>query len=245
MDLEYLVNENGKRVAAFGRAAGMVGMAMGIIIWAKQILGEQLNRIDPWKNEKEMVNECIQLIESAVPKSKYKTPPKVIIIGAKGRCGQGSVYIAKQCKLTEISEWGRNETKRGGPFEEVVNEHDIFVNCIHLKDEIPPFITMELCQSENRRMTVISDVACDPNNPNNPVPVYDSITTVFEPVKRAIDGKVPLDVTAIDHLPSLIPLEASEQYSDDLIDTLLELKNVNSKIWQRAREVFQQNVEKV
>ena len=104
------MDDNGRRVAAFGRAAGMVGMAMGIIIWAKQILGETLNRVEPWKNVQEMVDECVQLIARAVPKSKYGKPPKVIIIGALGRCGSGSVHIAKQCKLTEISEWDLNET---------------------------------------------------------------------------------------------------------------------------------------
>lgn len=30
-DLEFLVNENGRRVAAFGRAAGTVGMAIGAL----------------------------------------------------------------------------------------------------------------------------------------------------------------------------------------------------------------------
>ena len=245
MDLEYLVNDDGRRVAAFGRAAGMVGMAMGIIIWAKQVLGEKLDRIEPWKNEKEMVADCIALIERAAPKSKYGKAPKVIIIGALGRCGRGSVHIARQCKLTEISQWDLDETKAGGPFEAVVNEHDIFVNCIRLMDPIPPFISMDLCKNKERRLTVISDVACDPNNPNNPVPVYDAITTMFEPVRRVIDGKVPLDVTAIDHLPSLIPIEASDQYSDDLIDTLLALKDRKSKVWLRARDTFLQNVAEV
>ena len=224
-------------------------MAMGIIIWAKQILGETLNKIEPWKSEKDMVKDCIKLIERAVPKSKTKKPPKVIIIGALGRCGGGCVHIAKSCNLKEISEWDLDETKDGGPFETIINDHDIFVNCIRLMNKIPPFITMDLCKKKERRLTVISDVACDPNNPNNPVPVYNEITTMFKPVKRVINGNngdiLPLDVTAIDHLPSLIPLEASEQYSDDLIDTLMDLKNRDSKVWQRARNTFLEHVAKV
>ena len=213
----------------------------------KQVLNEKLDKIEAWKCEKDMVNDCIALIKRAAPKSKYKKPPKVIVIGALGRCGGGSVHIAKSCGLTEISEWDLDETKGGGPFETIVNDHDIFVNCIRLMKKIPPFITMDLCKNnKKRRLTVISDVACDPNNPNNPVPVYDAITTMFDPVRRVIDVKDnPLDVTAIDHLPSLIPLEASEQYSDDLIDTLLDLKNRDSKVWQRARDKYLENVAKV
>ena len=187
MDLEFLVNDNGRRVAAFGRAAGMVGMALGIIIWAKQVLGEDLKIVEPWNNEKDMIADCIKLIEKATPLSKYKKPPKVIIIGALGRCGGGAVHIAKSCKLTEISEWDLNETKRGGPFKEIINDHDIFINCIRLMKKIPPFITKELCKDNNRRLTVISDVACDPNNPNNPVPVYNEITTMFKPIHRIIN----------------------------------------------------------
>ena len=224
LDLEYLVDDGGRRVAAFGRAAGMVGMAMGIMVWAKQCLHEELEEAKAWQSEEEMVADCTELIQRAGRR------PKVVIIGALGRCGRGSVHIAKRCKLTEISEWDLAETKGGGPFEAVVHEHDIFVNCIRLTSSIPPFVDMDLCRSKKRRLTVISDVACDPNNPNNPIPVYHAITTMFDPVRRVIepkedDGVKPLDVTAIDHLPSLIPLEASQQYSDDLIATMLDLKN--------------------
>eukprot|EP01084_Bolivina_argentea_P001782 3288_1 len=97
LDLEYLVNDNGRRVAAFGRAAGMAGMAMGIIVWAKQILKEKLDAIDSWASEKAMIAECKQLLERAVPLTKAKKLPKVIVIGALGRCGGGSVYIGKAC----------------------------------------------------------------------------------------------------------------------------------------------------
>jgi len=248
LDLEFLTDDKGRRVAAFGRSAGMVGMAMGIITWCKQVLNEKMTTLDSWPNEQEMVKYCVQLLERAVPKSKHKRAPKVIIIGALGRCGRGSAYIAKQCKLTEISEWDLAETKPGGPFPSVVFEHDIFVNCIRLMTKIPPFITMEMCQQKTRRLTVVSDVACDPNSPNNPVPIYGAITSIFEPVRRVIEASkdvLPLDVTAIDHLPSLIPLEASQHYSEDLLPTLLELKNRQSSVWLRARNVFLDHVAKV
>jgi hypothetical protein len=38
-DLEFLVNEQGRRVAAFGKSAGVVGMALGLWTWANQVLG--------------------------------------------------------------------------------------------------------------------------------------------------------------------------------------------------------------
>lgn len=38
-DLEFLVNDQGRRVAAFGKSAGVVGMALGLWTWANQVLG--------------------------------------------------------------------------------------------------------------------------------------------------------------------------------------------------------------
>lgn len=38
-DLEFLVDEQGRRVAAFGRPAGVAGMAVGLLNWAAQQLG--------------------------------------------------------------------------------------------------------------------------------------------------------------------------------------------------------------
>ena len=59
---------------------------------------------------------------------------------------------------------------------------DIFINCIYLMGKIPPFVTKEAINAdENRRLRLICDVACDPNSPFNPVPVYDIWTTFDAP----------------------------------------------------------------
>ena len=36
LDLEFLTDDNGRRVAAFGRAAGFIGAAVGLLSWAHQ-----------------------------------------------------------------------------------------------------------------------------------------------------------------------------------------------------------------
>ena len=35
-----------------------------------------------------------------------------------------------------------------------------------------------------RKLGVVVDVSCDPNNPNNPLPFYDSATTFDQPCER-------------------------------------------------------------
>jgi hypothetical protein len=88
------------------------------------------------------------------------------------------------------------ETKVGGPFKEVLN-HDIFLNAIYLFKKIPPFITIDLLKSENRKLSVVVDVSCDATNPNNPVPIYNSCTTFNAPCIRAVEHPTnPVDVVS-------------------------------------------------
>jgi saccharopine dehydrogenase (NAD+, L-lysine forming) len=48
---------------------------------------------------------------------------------------------------------------------------------------------------------------------------------------------------AIDHLPTLLPREASEQFSADLLPSLLELKNKDSaRVWTEAEALFKEKM---
>lgn len=135
----------------------------------------------------------------------------------------------------------------GGPFKEIVEDADIFVNCIYLSAQIPPFVNVETLSSPNRRISVICDVSADTTNPHNPIPVYD-ITTTFDkptvPVKLPSQGNnQPLSVISIDHLPSLLPRESSEMFSEALLPSLLQLKDrSNARVWQQAEELFREKV---
>jgi saccharopine dehydrogenase (NAD+, L-lysine-forming) len=61
-----------------------------------------------------------------------------------------------------IVKWDMAETKKGGPFQEIIDV-DIFVNCIYLSQPIPKFITSEfMAQSgDSRRLAVVVDVSCE------------------------------------------------------------------------------------
>jgi len=79
-------------------------------------------------------------------------------------------------------------------------------------------------------LAVISDVSCDPLSPHNTVPIYKSITTLQQPALRILEGDNPLDVIAIDHLPSLLPRESSEFFCGQLIHHL-------KKSWKRKHRL--------
>jgi len=50
---------------------------------------------------------------------------------------------------------------------------------------------------------------------------------------------------AIDNLPSLLPLEASQDYAAQLLPSLLTLGTMDTGVWGRAKSVFDQNIAKL
>ena len=99
--------------------------------------------------------------------------PKVLVLGALGRCGRGAVSMAEGAGLEPVK-WDLEETRKGGPFEELLN-YDIVVNCIYLAKPIPPFINKTLIERPDRRLSVVVDVSCDFTNPENPLPIYSQV----------------------------------------------------------------------
>jgi saccharopine dehydrogenase (NAD+, L-lysine-forming) len=141
-----------------------------------------------------------------------------------------------------------NDTKLTcqGPYEEIAKA-DIFLNAIYLSKPIPPFINQELLAKSGRNLAVVIDVSCDTTNPHNPIPNY-SINTTFEeptvPVEIKDDqNSLPLSVISIDHLPSMLPREASEAFSEGLKESLLTLKDrKTSRVWADAEKLFNEKV---
>jgi saccharopine dehydrogenase (NAD+, L-lysine-forming) len=99
-------------------------------------------------------------------------------------------------------------------------------------------------------------------NPHNPIPIYDINTSFPEPTVE-VDTKgvgKRCTVISIDHLPTLVcrvhsnckkvvlmpqlPREASEQFSKDLLPSLLQLpERATAPIWTNAEKLFKQKLE--
>ncbi|PUU80085.1 hypothetical protein B9Z19DRAFT_1080283 [Tuber borchii] len=245
LDLEFLQDESGRRVAAFGYHAGFAGAALGVEVWAWQYAhpGEEFRGVKPYPNEDALISH----IKSVVTESSAKIgrSPRVLVIGALGRCGKGAVDLALKVGIPagNVLQWDMAETAKGGPFVEIV-ESDIFINCIYLSQPIPPFIDTESLENPNRKLSVVVDVSCDTTNPHNPVPIYSINTTFDKPtVPVPVNGGPPLSVISIDHLPTLLPREASEAFSNDLLPSLLSLKDREStRVWQEAEKLFHSKV---
>jgi saccharopine dehydrogenase (NAD+, L-lysine-forming) len=169
-----------------------------------------------------------------------------LVLGALGRCGSGAVDLLEKIGCPEILKWDLAETKeRDGPYPEII-ESDIFVNCIYLSKPIPPFVSKESLKSPNRKLSVVCDVSCDTTNPHNPIPIYDINTTFDKPtVAVSVEGNGPrLSVISIDHLPSALPRESSEAFSNALLPSLMALKDrATTPVWQGAEKLFQEKVQ--
>ena len=76
------------------------------------------------------------------------------------------------------------------------------------------------------------------------VPIYNSWTTFDDPtVVVDVKNGDPIDVVAIDHLPTLLPREASESFCYDLLPYLQKLDSwEKNPVWKGAENLFHQKV---
>lgn len=247
-DLEFLTNPDGRRVAAFGYWAGYAGAAIALLAWAHQLTspGTPQGPVPVFDTAPVLAEHIKSTIEAPLRANGGK-PPRVIVIGALGRCGKGAVDFCTAIGIPESSilKWDMAETAPGGPFPEVA-ESDIFINCVYLgPNRTPPFVTFESLATPARRLRVICDVSCDPNSENNPIPIYSTYSSFNNPttgLTREIEGP-ELRVIAIDHLPTLVAREASDEFSSLLLPSLLTLDRRDSEgVWTRAEATFKNRV---
>lgn len=141
-----------------------------------------------------------------------------------------------------VTRWDIEETRGGGPFPEIL-QHEIFVNAILAMPGCPVFVPADAV-NPGRALSVIGDVACDPGSEFSPIKVYDHTTDWAHPALRVAD-KPPLDVMAIDNLPSLLPRESSQDYAAQLLPVLAQLTEIDAGPWGRAHEIFKTHLKEV
>lgn len=230
-DLEYLVDEAGRRVAAFGYWAGYAGAAVSLKTWAAQQGGGLLGAVHKYPGKEALLEDLARDLAG-------KPVPRAIVIGALGRVGTGASDLCAAMGV-EVTKWDIAETASGGPFPEVL-EHEIFLNCILARPGCPVFVPAS-AKTDPRKLTVIGDIACDPTSDFSPIKVYDRATDWDEPALRVAENP-PLDVTAIDNLPSMLPVESSEDYAAQLLPSLLTLAQLDAGVWARAKADFDKHV---
>lgn len=235
-DLEYLVDETGRRVAAFGYWAGYAGAAMALKCWTAQRRGAVAGPVSTYHSSETLLTDLASEFDAIGPDR-----PAALVIGALGRVGTGAADLCTAMSVA-VTGWDMAETAHGGPFPEVL-DHEIFLNCILARPGTPVFVPAS-ATTDPRKLTVIGDIACDPDSDFSPVKVYDRTTSWDNPALR-VHETPPLDVTAIDNLPSLLPVESSQDFATQLLPSLLTLGELNSGVWGRAKSTFDSHIERI
>lgn len=228
-DLEYLVDADGRRVAAFGYWAGYTGAAVSALAWGAQQAGRPCPPVTAWDSAPAMLADVQAALTPA-----GGTRPEAIVIGALGRVGTGARAACAALGIP-TTDWDMAETSHGGTFPEIL-DHALFLNCILAGPGVPVFVPATALKGP-RRLRVIGDIACDPGSAYNPIPIYDAVTGWDAPALRVAQDP-PLDVMAIDNLPSLLPSESSDDFAAQMLPHLLALHRGGSGVWTRAEAAF-------
>jgi len=229
-DLEYLTL-NGRRTAAFGYWAGWMGAALAawrLLARWNGVSGPE-NGVSSFESRSEVESILKDLSENCIK------PRRAVVIGAKGRSGAGATEALHLAGF-EVSEWDMAETRNLD--HDALISHDLLVNCVLMTGPGLMLLRPEDIENPRNFLQMISDVSCDPFSDFNPLPVYDAPTGWDTPfISLGKNGiREELELTAIDNLPSLLPREASEDFSSQLVKSLLAYPH--GEEWQNARAVF-------
>ncbi|MGW2046034.1 saccharopine dehydrogenase [Streptomyces sp. NPDC001858] len=226
LDLEYLVDDDGRRLAAFGFWAGYLGAALAVL----QHRGRLTAPLRPTDK-----GELDEALRPAAGDEEFTA----LVVGALGRSGRGA-RAALTTAGVEPTCWDLAETR--GLDRAALLAHDVLVNCVLATTPVPPFVREDDLDAPARRLRTLSDVTCDVGSPLNVLPVYDRTTEWTDPVRR-LHKEPPLDLIAIDNLPSLLPRESSADFSAALTPLLLEY-GVNAA-WQRCLNRFRETCDEL
>lgn len=223
LDLEYLADAQGRRLAAFGYWAGYAGAALA----ALHARGALTSPLVPLPRP-----ELDARLRPAAPDGL-----RALVIGAGGRSGRGACDALTTAGIA-VTRWDRTATRSLD--RAALLGHDILVNAVLTTRPVPPFLTpADLEAAGPRRLSVIADITCDTGSELHLLPVYDRLTDWTAPARRLPAGGPPVDVIAIDNLPSLLPAEAARAFSADLLPKLLDLHAPSpDPDWLRCRAAF-------
>ncbi|WP_433261026.1 saccharopine dehydrogenase [Actinosynnema sp. CS-041913] len=226
LDLEYLVDEHGRRLAAFGFWAGYLGAALAVLHHGG-LLSPPLRPMS-----RDGLDEALRQVSGG-------DLPEVLVVGALGRSGRGARAALEVAGIAPTC-WDLAETRELD--RAALLGHDVLVNAALSTGPAEPLLRPADLADPARRLSVVGDVSCDVGGPYNLLPVYDHTTSWEHPVRRLGTGSPPLDVIAIDNLPSLLAVEASVDFSRDLLPHLLTL-GTDAPQWRQCAGFFHTAVE--
>lgn len=228
-DIEFLLDDQGKRIAAFGFFAGFAGAAIGLLLGEKKWIGTNDFKLPvPFLSQEKM----IKMLMNSLDHMKRK---RSLIIGSQGRCARGVKSLLNMMNIP-YDEWTRKETSNPALLKTMV-EYDVLYNCTYAQEKREPFLTKK-CLTSSQNLSLFIDISCETSQ-NNFFPLYSEPTTFLNPVHRITLDDFNLDIIAIDNLPNALPFESSIEFSAQILPHLNDM--LNDRItypWINAEKIF-------
>ena len=260
-DLEYLVDNNNKRLVAFGFWAGFIGTAISLLQYYYKSINKELNNLVPYYDYKLLIEELQKL-------NKFLKNLNIAIIGINGRCGKGSKFLLDKLLIEELQKLNKflknlniaiiginGRCGKGSKFlldkllinhigylkednlDNLIN-HNIIINCIKLESDFNKIFISNKNLINFKNLSIISDISCDVFAINNPINLNYYLTTFEKPIYKFNEN---IDIICIDNLPSLLPIDSSNEFSNKLTELILMINNDNI-IWNNLEILYYKKI---
>lgn len=205
LDYEVLTNEEGSRIIAFGKFAGMVGAHNGIMAYGLKTGSYDLKRM----------NECADYEEAKAVYKNLKLPPVRIVLTGTGRVSAGAAEVLKDMNIKQVSpseylnhsysepvftqissleyvkkkdgsaftkkEFYKNPENFKSNFLPFQQQSDILINGMYWDNSAPALFTLNDLRDKTFSIKVIADVTCD-IAPVASVPTTIKASTIADPL---------------------------------------------------------------
>lgn len=251
VDYEYLTDEKGIRVVAFGRWAGVVG--------AYNALRGLGLRSDNYKLKP--AHECFDLKELHRELQKVEPGKQRILVTGGGRVAGGALEILDKAGIrqveaevflneefdhsvyTRLDPWHYTRRKDGSAFDFAhFMEHpemyensilpyaartDLFIACHFWDPRSPIMISREVFAGGELPISLVADISCDIKEPIASTIRASTIASPFygyDPAsgsEKAPFEKAVITVMAVDNLPGELPRDASADFGSALMEHVI------------------------
>ncbi len=205
VDYETLTNENGARLIAFGRFAGIVGAHNAIMTYG-------------WRSKKydlKRMKDCKDYAEAKAHYQRLALPPIKIVVTGNGRVANGAAevldfmnirkvspqdfisetfneavytqlapedYVAKKDNTPfELNHFFENPAQYKSIFEPFTKQANVLINGIYWDNAAPVFFTKQDMKQSDFKIEVIGDVTCD-IAPVSSIPSTLHASTIADPI---------------------------------------------------------------
>lgn len=205
VDYEVLTDEQGKRLIAFGRFAGMVGAHNGILAFGRRTGKFSLKRM----------KDCLDYADAKMIYQQLSLPPIKVVLTGTGRVGRGADAVLHDMGIRKVSpqefleevfteavytqldprhyaarkdgkafnknDFYQHPENYKSIFEPFYRVADVMINGIYWDKKAPAFFTKEEMRRDDFNIQVIADVTCD-IAPVSSIPSTLRPSTIADPI---------------------------------------------------------------